>query len=135
MNKGLIVCVLVLLLLMAAGTGVRVVYAQDEDTAFSLDTENFDYQNTPVNKLGRGIVNTASCWAEIPGEIARVSKQSDPVIGFTLGLAQGTINTIIRGAVGIFDTLTCLVPPYNKPEMKPEYALQSADKNISDYLW
>jgi putative exosortase-associated protein (TIGR04073 family) len=135
MKKGLIVCVLVLLLLMAAGTGVRVVYAQDEDTAFSLDTENFDYQNTPVNKLGRGIVNTASCWAEIPGEIARVSKQSDPVIGFTLGLAQGTINTIIRGAVGIFDMLTFLVPPYNKPEMKPEYALQSADKNISDYLW
>jgi putative exosortase-associated protein (TIGR04073 family) len=135
MRTGIIVAILALLLVMASGSGIKAVYAADEELAFEFDTADINYQNTPVNKFGRGVVNTATCWAEIPGEFFRVSNQSDPSIGLTLGVMQGTINAILRGAVGIFDTLTFFIPPYNKPEMKPEYALQSADKSFREYLW
>ena len=135
MKKGLIVCVLLLLVTMLAGVGPIPVFASDEDLLFEFDTADINYQNTPLNKLGRGVINTASCWAEVPGEMCRVSNQSDPSIGLTLGLAQGVINGVLRGATGLFDTFTCLFPPYNKPEMKPEYALQSADKSFKEYLW
>ena len=134
-KKVIIICLLVLPLALLLGMGRGVVRAQTDEPAFSIDTMEIDYANSPVNKFGRGVINTATCWAEVPAEIARVSKDSDPVLGWTLGLAQGTINTIIRGAVGIYDTLTCVVPPYNKPEMQPEYALASADEAFRAYLW
>jgi putative exosortase-associated protein (TIGR04073 family) len=133
-RKALIICVLIIPLLLGTGVYLNVARAEDEESS-SFDTADIQYQNSPVNKLGRGLVNTATCWAEIPGEFARVSNETNPAIGLTLGFAQGTINAIIRGAVGILDTLTFFAPPYDKPLMQPEYALVSADENLREYLW
>jgi putative exosortase-associated protein (TIGR04073 family) len=135
MRSGFIVCVLVLLLVMASGIAVKPAHASNEDPLFQFDTADFDYENTPVNKLGRGIINAATCWAEVPGEWAEMSERTDPAVGATLGVVQGAITSIIRCAVGVFDTVTFLIPPYNNPEMKPEYAIESADQKIRDYLW
>ena len=134
-RKVFIICLFVLPLVLGMSICIKAALAEGSEPAFQIDLSNIEYDNSPANKLGRGLINTATCWAEVPGEVARVSKEKDPLIGFTLGLAQGVMNTIIRGAVGIYDTLTCVIPPYNKPELQPEYALQSADESFREYLW
>lgn len=115
------------------------IYAESEvDTGNydeTIETSEIKYTNSPVNKLGRGVVNTATCWAEIPAEIFAVSKDSDPVAGCTLGLAKGIFTGLLRGLTGIYDAVTFLIPPYNKPLMEPEYALQSVDQKQKEYLW
>jgi putative exosortase-associated protein (TIGR04073 family) len=133
-RKVLFICVLIIPLILGMVIIPNIARAEDEDS-YGFDTADIQYENSPVNKLGRGLINTATCWAEIPGEVARVSNETNPAIGFTLGVVQGTINTLIRGAMGIVDTLTFFAPPYDKPMMKPEYALVSADENIKNYLW
>jgi len=134
-KKVIIICLLLMPLVFLLGMGRGAVWAQGDKPGFSIDTKEINYMNSPVNKLGRGLINTATCWVEVPAEIARVSNERDPALGWTLGLAQGAINGIIRGAVGLFDTLTCVFPPYDKPKMQPEYALTSADEAFKEYLW
>ena len=129
--------VLVLGVLMFMGFMVGSVFCEEgrADYSRSLDKDKIDYRNSPLNKLGRGVINTASCWAEIPAEAIKVTQAKDPLIGVTLGVAQGTVTGILRGITGIVDTLTFFVPPYNKPKMKPEYALTGLDKKFKEYFW
>jgi putative exosortase-associated protein (TIGR04073 family) len=130
----LIPCILIAILLLFTD-----IYAEGEPDSGNYDqameSGEIQYTDSPVNKLGRGVVNTATCWAEIPAEIFAVSKDSDPVLGCTLGLAQGIFAGLLRGLTGIYDTLTFFAPPYDKPLMEPEYALQSVDQKQKEYLW
>ncbi|MBU1870308.1 MAG: exosortase system-associated protein, TIGR04073 family [Candidatus Omnitrophica bacterium] len=103
--------------------------------AGSVFAGEIDYAKTPLNKLGRGIVNTATCWTAYPDKFAELSKKHDPVVGVTLGLIEGTAKTIVRGFGGLFDILTCLIPPYDKPFIEPEYEAEAADSAMQDYLW
>ena len=125
----LICCAFIFALSLAA------VYAEDKEGGGLFDEQNFQYQKSPVNKLGRGLINTATCWAEIPGQIAKISKERDPLVGTTMGLLQGTFLALVRGATGIYDMLTCVISPYDKPIMEPEYAVVEADKNFKEYFW
>jgi hypothetical protein len=52
-----------------------------------------------------------------------------------MGLLQGTVLTLVRGVTGLFEVLTFVVPPYDKPIMEPEYAIKEADENLQEYLW
>jgi len=121
----------------AAADGEYEPYPQEEseEDLYGSDAEDIRYEKTPVNKLGRGVINTATCWAEIPAQMAKVSKEHDPALGCTLGVVEGAISGIVRGATGIFDALTFFIPPYDKPIMKPEYSLTNADNKIKEYLW
>ncbi len=101
----------------------------------AVESDYICYDNTPVKKLTRGVTNTAFCWAEIPADVAKTAKQTDPVIGLTYGTAKGILTGVTRGLLGIVDTLTFFVPPYDKPLMKPEYAYSRADEKMKDYLW
>jgi putative exosortase-associated protein (TIGR04073 family) len=101
----------------------------------ALDSDYISYDNTPVRKLTRGITNTAFCWAEIPADVAKTAKQTDPIIGVTYGTVKGVFTGVTRGLLGIVDTLTFFIPPYDKPLMKPEYAYTRADEKTKDYLW
>ena len=100
-----------------------------------IDADTINYENTAVNKLGRGVINTATAWAEIPAEVAKVSRERDPLLGATLGVVEGTITGVIRGVSGLIDAFTFFMPPYDKPCMKPEYALTRADREFKEYLW
>ena len=109
------------------------VYAQEakksdtekEDTGALIDTADMRYEKTPLNKLGRGVINTVTCLAETPAGIYRVSKDKGVIVGMTLGFVEGLVTSFLRGASGIFDAATFIIPPYNKPLMQPEYALDS----------
>lgn len=131
--KRLLATIFVLVLILGIGCG----YAEEEEAASVniFDTENTSFADTPVNKLERGLINTTTFWAEIPADMAKETGQKNLFFGSTVGVAEGSIKAVERGAEGLFDTLTCLFPPYNKPLMQPEYALTRADDNVKEYLW
>lgn len=130
-----IFCIAILVLSILTNAGAEEAEIKVTDQSYAIDTDNIQYENSPVNKLGRGVINTATCWAEVPAAVAKVSKDSDPALGCTLGVVEGVFNGILRGITGIFDAVTFVIPPYNKPIMEPEYALKSADQKMREYLW
>jgi putative exosortase-associated protein (TIGR04073 family) len=113
----------------------------DEDHSVTLPqfgnfyTSDGTIEDSPVNKLGRGVINTATCWTEIPTGFVKYSEKKDPFYGATFGVVEGTLIGVVRALTGIFDTVTFFVPPYNKPVMKPEYAYTLADDKIKEYFW
>lgn len=107
----------------------------DEVQNGGIQADRIDYGKSPLNKLGRGATNLVTCWAEIPATAIRVSQEKDPALGWTVGVAEGVFTALLRGATGLFDTVTCVIPPYDKPLMQPEYALNDLDKEQKEYLW
>jgi len=85
------------------------------------------FADSPVEKGGFGVINTATAWTEIPKQIAETTDQSNIVLGATVGLGMGVVSGIARGVSGAYDMVTCGLPPYDKPLIKPEY--KSADPN------
>ncbi len=79
------------------------------------------YKDTPLDKMGTGVINIATSWTDIPKEITAVSEKYNLLAGYTLGFGKGLISSIIRGVSGTIDTVTCGLPPYNEPTMKAEY--------------
>jgi putative exosortase-associated protein (TIGR04073 family) len=100
-----------------------------------VDADKIPYGSSPINKLERGLGNCATFWMELPAEVARVSSEQNPVMGATIGVVNGTITSIVRGGTALFDTATFFAKPYDKPIMKPEYALNRADAKISELFW
>jgi putative exosortase-associated protein (TIGR04073 family) len=100
-----------------------------------LDTNEVNYANTPLDKFSRGAINTATCWAEVPADIAKVSQDTNLALGLTYGTAKGVVTGLGRGFFGVIDIVTCIFPPYNQPKVAPEYAYERADENIRAYLW
>jgi putative exosortase-associated protein (TIGR04073 family) len=94
-------------------------YADQYDLDEGINVETINYENSPLGKIGRGLINLATCWVEIPASMCRVSKKNDPAVGISLGTAEGVCNTLLRGATGVYDTVTFVVPEYDKPVMQP----------------
>jgi len=130
MRKAILICCVLIFAVSLASA-----YAGHYRHKDVIDEEDFDYKDSPANKLGRGLINTATCWTEIPGEMARISNETDPLVGSTIGLFQGTFLALVRGLTGLYDTLTFAVPPYDEPVMEPEYGILRADEELKDYLW
>lgn len=103
--------------------------------SLEIDRDDITYTDTPINKLGRGVINMATFWLEIPAEVAKVSHEQDPATGVTVGVMGGVVTGVVRGLSGIYDTVTFPVCPYDKPVVKPEYAWTAADKQIKAWLW
>lgn len=113
-----------------------LLYAQDTMmTTATLNTDEMQFENTPLNKLGRGVINTASCWTEIIGQSAKVSKEKNLFLGLTIGVTEGVITGLVRGLTGILDITTFLFPPYNQPLVEPEYNLKSANDKLDNFIF
>lgn len=125
---------LVLILGLALALTLAACVYAEEDNA-TINGNEINYDQSPVNKLGRGLVNTATCWSEIPNEIMKTSEKTDPVVGCTVGTVKGIVTTVVRGFTGLFEAVTFFVPPYDEPIMKPEYALKNADDTMKRVLW
>lgn len=76
-------------------------------------------------KLGRGIVNIATGWVEIPRNIYDVSVETNPFTGITYGALKGAGLTIVRTGAGVYDIATFLFPvPHDYlPVIDPEFVL------------
>jgi putative exosortase-associated protein (TIGR04073 family) len=113
-------------------------YGQDAqeqrcETQPFIDTQHIKYQRTPVNKLGRGAVNTITCWMEVPAEMYRVSKEKNVFVGTTLGFLEGICTSVLRLGTGLADMVTFFAPPYDKPFMEPEYAFDDVKQRSEEY--
>jgi len=105
---------------------------QSKDTAL-IDTADMRYNKTPINKLGRGLANIGTFYLEVPASMTRVSKDKGEFLGFTVGFFQGIFTSLFRLTVGLYDTVTFIIPSYSKPLMQPEYATESLERAHIDY--
>jgi len=76
-------------------------------------------------KLGAGLVNTATGWVELVKSPIAVSKKEGLGMGLTVGLAKGLVNTIGRTFWGVFDVMTFILP--TKPMVQPHLIWQDFD--------
>ena len=82
------------------------------------------YAHDPVEKLGRGLANVATCWIELPKRAAAGRYAENPWIGVSSGLVNGASLTLLRFGVGAYETLTFpfgSTSPYESMEL-PDYA-------------
>lgn len=78
-------------------------------------------------KLGRGIVNVATGWVELPKNIYDTSVETNnPLMGITYGTLKGVGMTVVRTGAGAYDTATFLfpVPKDYQPILQPEFVFE-----------
>lgn len=80
------------------------------------------YAGDPIEKLGRGVTNTATGWLEIFKEIKRYSEKSD-MAGYITGSFKGIFKAVGRTLVGVYDMVTFPLPLPRRyePVIEPEY--------------
>lgn len=88
--------------------------------AFATPSMADDYGSDVGAKLGRGVVNTATGWVEIPKNIVNESNESNVAMGLTWGLVKGIFQTVGRTAVGVVELVTFFIP--NEEIVHPTYA-------------
>lgn len=81
----------------------------------------------PFTKLGRGLINLATGWVELPIRIAEGLEDEQgfwqPIAGFADGIGKAFQRTLY----GAWDTLSFPFPPYNRPLLDPD--VLTRDKN------
>ncbi|GEM_PF-1234294 len=83
----------------------------------------------PIHKAGRGVVNVLTGWIELPKQIHLGSQEENPMMGLGIGLVKGVSMTVLRGGVGIYETLTF---PFPYPK---DYASPYEEMELTDYAW
>ena len=78
-----------------------------------------------LHKLGRGVVNLFTGFVEIPKNMAREWKRTDPITGITVGFFKGLGWGWTRTVAGGYEILTFPfpAPPDYVPLMEPEFVL------------
>lgn len=77
-----------------------------------------------LDKLGRGLINDATGWCEYPRQIVETSKEDNVAVGLTWGQVKGTAYAVGRTGLGVYDTGTFYLPPYDKPVLDPEHLFE-----------
>jgi putative exosortase-associated protein (TIGR04073 family) len=97
-------------------------YAADED----VYRENSDI-NLMFHKLGRGLVNVLTGWIEIPKNVAKQWRETDPFTGLILGTIRGIGWGFGRTVAGVYEVVTFPfpIPRDYRPLMQPEFILPS----------
>ena len=64
--------------------------------------------------LGRGLLNAATCFVDIPVQTVKGSKEGKPeFIGAVGGFAKGSVCTVLRATSGVIDVAGFWVPGFN----------------------
>ena len=110
--------VLSLVLVVAVMFTCTAVFAQQETTTATAVQES-KYPVGPMQKLGRGMKNTALGWTELPKGIVNQTKETNLIQGLTFGLLKGVAQTLARTVSGVADILTFPFPKYDQPGIPP----------------
>jgi putative exosortase-associated protein (TIGR04073 family) len=124
MRKILILC-FILLCLLPLCSAYAGCHCDDEADECALDEA--DYGRLAGKKLGRGVIDMTTSWVDIPLEMERVTREHNPVEGAIIGFIQGTGKAIMRGIVGVYESMSFAVPPYEEPKL-PEVDIYKTDK-------
>ena len=81
------------------------------------------FAQDPMTKLGRGVANSLTGWAELPKNVYDTSVQENAFVGATLGLARGVGMAIVRTGAGLLEVVSFPFPAPEdyKPILEPEY--------------
>ena len=101
------ICALVLVLMLTIS-----VFAFAEQAAAK--------EQNAGTKLVRGFTNLTLCWLEPIKQAYLVSKEENAYLGLTYGVVKGFGVGGFRLADGVFETVTCVIPPYDKILVDPE---------------
>ncbi len=82
-----------------------------------------------MEKFGRGLVNVATCWIELPKRMAAGGYEDNPWTGIGGGFLRGASLTLLRLGVGAYETLTF---PVGYPN---HYASPYEGMEMPDYAW
>lgn len=116
--------------------GLRNPNVESENTVYSgslmkmLNSSQQGYENTPVEKMGDGVLNTTTAWMDIPKEISRTAQEDNFFLGMTLGFGRGLAYGVGRGLSGAYQVATCGLPPYDQRTVKPEYKSDNPQKEL-----
>lgn len=73
----------------------------------------------PNEKMFRGVKNLLFGWTEIPKSIVSTTKESNPIVGLTLGTLKGVRRAFPKTVSGIADVVTFPVGGYKEPLINP----------------
>lgn len=82
------------------------------------------FAENAFDKLGRGLINTATGWGEYPKQIVETSKEHNVGVGLTWGQIKGVGMVVARTGLGVYDTATFYLPPYDKPALEPKHLFE-----------
>jgi putative exosortase-associated protein (TIGR04073 family) len=88
-----------------------------------------NYATDVADKLGHGVANIATGWAEVPKNIMIIGQKDGIVAGATVGVFTGLVQTLGRTAYGVMDTATFLIP--TATTVKPGYIWEDINKETS----
>ncbi|MBF0216456.1 MAG: exosortase system-associated protein, TIGR04073 family [Candidatus Omnitrophica bacterium] len=100
---------------------VLCLFVFSSASSFAADSK---YPAGPIQKLERGVGNTAFGWSEIPKRIVDETKASNPVKGLIWGTLQGTGKAFARTASGVSEVVTFPLGKYDKPKVLPDMATE-----------
>ena len=85
-------------------------------------------EGTPLRKLQRGFLNIALSPFELSNELSKEVKNNTVPPSWVAGLGRGSIYTVGRALVGVYEMVTFPLPlPANyKPVIQPEFPWQLA---------
>lgn len=83
----------------------------------------------PIHKMGRGVVNLMTGWLEVPKQMHRGRLDENALMGLGRGFMRGAGLTLLRGGLGIYETITF---PFPYPK---EFASPYTDMELPDYAW
>ena len=64
--------------------------------------------------LGRGLLNVATCFVDMPVQMVKGAKESKPeFIGAVGGFAKGATCTVLRAGSGVIDVATSWIPSFH----------------------
>lgn len=81
------------------------------------------------DKFLTGFANIFTGIGEVPKNIVDASKKTNPVVGSTGGLINGTLHTLGRTASGVFDVITSPIP--TKSMVEPKYVWSEFDQTTT----
>lgn len=87
------------------------------------------YLSRVGDKFLGGVANMFTGLAEVPKNLIDVTNKTNPVVGATGGLINGTLQTVGRTASGVFDIITSPIPTESMVE--PKYVWTEFDRPTS----
>lgn len=100
--------VIFVLLSLVSGSLATGVFAQD-----------------PIRKLGRGLANLSTGFLEVPINIVDAAEEEGFIAATTYGLVRGLAMALLRTGIGVYETVTFLIPlPWRyEPILEPEFLM------------
>ncbi len=88
------------------------------------------FAQTPIRKLGRGLANTITGFLELPAGVVDAAEEEGYIAAVTYGVVKGLSLSVLRTGVGVYETVTFLIPlPWGyEPILEPEFMM--GDENF-----